>query len=33
MDKNNIETNMAKVSDKRPLFFGLAFGILFGFLQ
>lgn len=32
MDSKNIETRTEEVPDKRPLFFGLGFGILFGFL-
>jgi uncharacterized protein len=32
MDKKIIETNVEETPDKRPLFFGLGFGILFGFL-
>jgi hypothetical protein len=30
--KKNTETNIEEAPDKRPLFFGLSFGILFGFL-
>ncbi len=32
MNKKANETNIKEVPDKRPLFFGLGFGILFGFL-
>ncbi|MDD3743220.1 MAG: YeeE/YedE thiosulfate transporter family protein [Lentimicrobiaceae bacterium] len=32
MNKNIAETNIQETPDKRPLFFGLGFGILFGFL-
>ncbi len=32
MNKENIEANKKDITDKRPLFFGLGFGILFGFL-
>lgn len=32
MNKENIETSKEEITDKRPLFFGLAFGIMFGFL-
>ncbi|MGM0622344.1 MAG: YeeE/YedE thiosulfate transporter family protein, partial [Bacteroidota bacterium] len=32
MNKKANETNIKEVRDKRPLFFGLGFGILFGFL-
>ncbi|MBN1634821.1 MAG: YeeE/YedE family protein [Ignavibacteria bacterium] len=32
MNKENIEENKGEITDKRPLFFGLGFGILFGFL-
>lgn len=32
MDSHNIEPHTEEVPDKRPLFFGLGFGILFGFL-
>ena len=32
MDRKNIETHMEEAPDRRPLFFGLCFGILFGFL-
>ena len=32
MQDNYIKTSVSKVSDRRPLFFGLGFGILFGFL-
>ena len=32
MVKKNIETQTKEAQDKRPLFFGLGFGILFGFL-
>ncbi len=32
MEKNCYKTGVNEVSDKRPLFYGLIFGILFGFL-
>jgi len=32
MNKENIETSKEETTDKRPLLFGLSFGILFGFL-